>query len=154
VLVSPDLGDLANGLIPRLPDGSVIYVLGLIGGVGGTITMAAYGYWMIAKGWQGTGWLSMMRLDNTVGYVMTGIFVVSMLIVGSNVLRGQDLTTGDDGLLRLGVELGTRYGDWARILFLIGLLAVTTSSLRGTGSACCSPTGSGSSGSRTARRRS
>ncbi len=130
-LVAPDLVALAGGLVPRLPDGSVIYVLGLIGGVGGTITMAAYGYWMIAKGWKGTGWLSMMRLDNAVGYTMTAIFVIAMLIVGAELLLGQDLTENDKGLLVLGTELGTRFGDWARILFLVGFLAVTTTSLLG-----------------------
>jgi Mn2+/Fe2+ NRAMP family transporter len=131
LLVAPDLSALASGLVPRLPDGSVIYVLGLIGGVGGTITMAAYGYWTIAKGWKGTGWLSVMRLDNAVGYTMTAIFVISMLVVGSEMLLGRDLTKGDDGLLMLGTELGTRYGDWARVLFLVGFLAVTTTSLLG-----------------------
>src|SRR6185312_10055107 len=115
-LVSPNLLDVANGLVPRLPEGSVVYVLGLVGGVGGTITMAAYGYWMIAKGWKGTGWLSMMRLDNTVGYVMTGIFVIAMLIVGAEILIGQELTSDDKGLLILGDALAERYGDWARIL--------------------------------------
>jgi Mn2+/Fe2+ NRAMP family transporter len=131
VLVGPNLGELFTGLLPRLPEGSVVNVLGLIGGVGGTITMAAYGYWMIAKGWKGTGWLSMMRLDNAVGYVMTGIFVISMLVVGAEMLRGQDLTASDSGLLTLGTALGETYGDWARILFLVGFLAVTSSSLLG-----------------------
>ena len=130
-LIGPDLGALATGLVPTLPDGSVVYVLGLIGGVGGTITMAAYGYWMIAKGWRGTGWLSVMRLDNAVGYVMTGVFVVAMLIIGAEILLGQDLASGDTGLLTLGTELGLRYGDWARVLFLVGFLAVTTTSLLG-----------------------
>ena len=131
VLVSPDLGDLASGLVPRLPEGSTIYVLGLIGGVGGTITMAAYGYWMFAKGWKGTGWLSMMRLDNAVGYIMTGIFVIAMLVVGSTMLLGQNLTESDSGLLTLGTALDERYGGWARILFLVGFLAVTSTSLLG-----------------------
>jgi Mn2+/Fe2+ NRAMP family transporter len=131
VLVSPDLLSLADGLIPRLPEGSVVNVLGLIGGVGGTITMAAYGYWVMAKGWKGTGWLSMMRLDNAVGYVMTGVFVVAMLVVGADMLLGQDLTESDSGLLTLGTELGGRYGEWARLLFLIGFLSVTSSSLLG-----------------------
>ncbi|RZQ62460.1 Nramp family divalent metal transporter [Amycolatopsis suaedae] len=130
-LVAPDLGDLLTGLTFRLPEGSTVYVLGLIGGVGGTITMAAYGYWMFAKGWKGTGWLSMMRLDNAVGYIMTGIFVVAMLIVGSTILFGQKLTQSDSGLLVLGNALGDRYGQWARILFLVGFLAVTTTSLLG-----------------------
>jgi Mn2+/Fe2+ NRAMP family transporter len=131
ILVAPDLAQLANGLVPRLPEGSVVYVLGLIGGVGGTITMAAYGYWMIAKGWKGTGWLSVMRLDNAVGYVMTAIFVIAMLIVGAEMLFGQDIVSGDRGLLILGTSLGERYGEWARILFLVGFLAVTTTSLLG-----------------------
>jgi len=131
VLVGPDLASLADGLVPRLPAGSVVNVLGLIGGVGGTITMAAYGYWMTAKGWRGTGSLSMMRLDNAVGYVMTGIFVIAMLVVGAEILLGQDLTASDSGLLVLGSELGARYGGWARILFLVGFLAVTSSSLLG-----------------------
>ncbi|UJW30576.1 Nramp family divalent metal transporter [Saccharothrix sp. AJ9571] len=131
ILVTPDLGELAKGLTFQLPAGSTVYVLGLIGGVGGTITMAAYGYWMFAKGWKGTGWLSMMRLDNAVGYLMTGVFVVAMLIVGSTILFGQKITQSDSGLLILGNELGERYGQWARILFLVGFLAVTTTSLFG-----------------------
>ena len=131
ILVGPDLPALLGGLVPRLPEGSVVYVLGLIGGVGGTITMAAYGYWMIAKGWKGTGWLSVMRLDNAVGYIMTAIFVIAMLIIGARLLLGQDIVSGDEGLLVLGDELGTQYGQWARILFLVGFLAVTTTSLLG-----------------------
>ncbi|TCK20602.1 Nramp family divalent metal transporter [Pseudonocardia endophytica] len=130
-LVGPDLGALASGLVPRLPSGSTVYVLGLIGGVGGTITMASYGYWLFAKGWKGPRWLSMMRLDNAVGYVMTGIFVVSMLIVGSTILLGMDLTESDSGLLVLADKLGELYGGAARLIFLIGFLAVTSTSLLG-----------------------
>ena len=131
LLVSPNFGELAEGLVPRLPTGSTIYVLGLIGGVGGTITMAAYGYWMMAKGWRNTGWLSVMRLDNAVGYTMTAIFVVAMLVVGAEILRGQNLIENDRGLLTLGTELGERYGTWARLLFLVGFFAVTWTSLLG-----------------------
>ncbi|MDQ4117695.1 MAG: Nramp family divalent metal transporter [Actinomycetota bacterium] len=130
-LVGPDLGALASGLVPRLPSGSVVYVLGLIGGVGGTITMASYGYWLFAKGWKGPRWLSMMRLDNAVGYVMTGIFVISMLIVGSTILLGMNLTESDSGLLVLADRLGELYGGWARVIFLVGFLAVTSTSLLG-----------------------
>jgi Mn2+/Fe2+ NRAMP family transporter len=131
VLVGPDLGALASGLVPRLPEGSTVYVLGLIGGVGGTITMSAYGYWLFAKGWKGPGWLSTMRLDNAVGYVMTGVFVVSMLVVGSTILFGANLTESDSGLLVLADRLAALYGGGARLIFLIGFLAVTATSLLG-----------------------
>lgn len=131
VLVTPSLGDVFGGLAPRLPDGSLVYVLGLIGGVGGTITMAAYGYWTLAKGWRGPKWLPMMRLDNAVGYVTTGVFVIAMLIVGSELLLGQQVVKGDKGLLLLGDTLAADYGQWARIPFLIGFFAVAFSSIIG-----------------------
>jgi Mn2+/Fe2+ NRAMP family transporter len=132
VMVGPDIPAMFDGLVPRLPEGSVINVLGLIGGVGGTITIASYGYWVTAKKWNGIGWLPVMRLDNAVGYIMTGVFVVAMLVIGADLLLGENITEDDSGLLTLGAALDDRYGDWARIWFLIGFLAVTISSLLGT----------------------
>lgn len=131
VLVGPDLGALAAGLVPRLPSGSTVYVLGLIGGVGGTITMSSYGYWLYAKGWKGPRWLSMMRLDNAVGYVLTGLFVVAMLVIGGTVLLGMEITDDDEGLLVLGDRLGEIHGEGIRILFLVGFLAASATSLIG-----------------------
>ncbi|MEQ3550781.1 Nramp family divalent metal transporter [Pseudonocardia nematodicida] len=131
VLVGPDLPALASGLVPRLPEGSTVYVLGLIGGVGGTITMSSYGYWLYAKGWKGPKWLSMMRLDNAVGYVLTGIFVIAMLVIGSTILFGEEITDSDSGLLTLGDRLGEEYGGGVRILFLVGFLAASITSLLG-----------------------
>ncbi|GAB1513683.1 Nramp family divalent metal transporter [Actinophytocola sp. KF-1] len=131
ILVTPHLGDVAWGLVPRLPDGSLVYVLGLIGGVGGTITMAAYGYWTIAKGWRGPSWLPMMRTDNAVGYVTTGVFVIAMLVVGAELLQGHEVVTGDKGLLNLGDTLAADYGEWARIPFLVGFFAVSFTSVIG-----------------------
>ncbi|GAB3462955.1 Nramp family divalent metal transporter [Actinophytocola sediminis] len=131
VLVGPNLVDVGAGLVPRLPAGSLVYVLGLIGGVGGTISMAAYGYWATAKGWRGPRWLPMMRTDNALGYVTTGVFVVAMLIVGSQLLAGHDVVTGDQGLLTLGDTLAADYGQWARIPFLVGFFSVSFTSVIG-----------------------
>lgn len=131
ILVGPNLLELGQGMVPRVPGGSVAYVLSLMGGVGGTITMAAYGYWTLAKGWRGPKWLPFMRTDNALGYVVTGIFVLAMLVVGAEVLAGQPLVEGDKGLLTLGDELAADYGQWARLPFLIGFFAVAFSSVIG-----------------------
>lgn len=131
ILVGPNLLEIGRGLVPKLPEGSTIYVLGLIGGVGGTITMASYGYWTMAKGWRGPRWLSMMRTDNTVGYVTTGFFVLAMLVVGAEILLGTDVTSGDQGLVQLADTLEADYGVWARVPFLIGFFAVSYTSLIG-----------------------
>jgi Mn2+/Fe2+ NRAMP family transporter len=131
ILVMPNFTALFEGAIPTLPDGSLVYVLGLVGGVGGTITMAAYGYWTLAKGWRSSKWLPMMRTDNAVGYLMTGIFVIAMLIVGAELLLGHKIISGDKGLLFLGDTLAADYGQWARIPFLIGFFAVSFTSVIG-----------------------
>ncbi|MCQ0023930.1 Nramp family divalent metal transporter [Streptomyces somaliensis DSM 40738] len=133
VRVAPNLGDLPAGLVPALPDGSLLYTLGLVGGVGGTITLAAYGYWVNAKGWRDTGWMRVMRLDNRVAYATTGIFVVAMLIVGAELLHtsGIVLAQGDRGLVDLGGLLEERYGTATAKLFLVGFFATSVTSLIG-----------------------
>ncbi|WP_328971711.1 Nramp family divalent metal transporter [Streptomyces sp. NBC_00239] len=133
IRVTPHLGAAAAGLVPVLPDGSLFYTLGLIGGVGGTITLAAYGYWVNAKGWTDTGWMKVMRLDNRVAYLTTGLFVVAMLFVGAELLHasGVALAKGDKGLLSLSTILEERYGAATAKLFLIGFFATSFTSLIG-----------------------
>ncbi|UZI29062.1 Nramp family divalent metal transporter [Streptomyces sp. VB1] len=131
--VVPDVGASFAGLLPVLPDGSLLYTLGLIGGVGGTITMAAYGYWVNAKGWSNSSWMKVMRLDNRVAYITTGVFVVAMLIVGAELLHASQvaLTSGDRGLIDLGKVLEDRFGAGTAKLFLVGFFATSFSSLIG-----------------------
>ncbi|WKX18987.1 MULTISPECIES: Nramp family divalent metal transporter [unclassified Streptomyces] len=135
IRVTPNLGDAFAGLLPVLPDekDSVLNTLGLIGGVGGTITLAAYGYWVNAKGWTNSGWMKVMRLDNRVAYVTTGIFVVAMLFVGAELLHsaGIAIASGDKGLIQLGDILEAQYGTATGKLFLIGFFATSFTSLIG-----------------------
>lgn len=133
VIVAPDMPAMARGLIPTLPAGSAFYTLGLIGGVGGTITLAAYGYWIGEKGWRGPAWMRVMKLDNRVGYAVTGVFVIAMLIVGAELLHasGIALARGDRGLLDLDGVLRERFGDVVGVMFLVGFFAASFSSLIG-----------------------
>lgn len=133
-LTVPNLPDMMGGLVPTIPgDGGIIYVLSLAGGVGGTITLAAYGYWLREKGWVTPEHMRVMRIDNTVAYVVTGIFVVSTLIVGAELMYSANvaISTGDQGLLDLGNVLEDRYGTWAGKVFLVGFWAAAMSSLVG-----------------------
>ncbi|MFF1694123.1 Nramp family divalent metal transporter [Streptomyces sp. NPDC058257] len=133
IRVAPDLGNAFAGLVPALPDGSLLYTLGLIGGVGGTITMAAYGYWVNSKGWTDISWLRVMRLDNRVAYITTGVFVVAMMIIGAELLHSTNiaLTSGDRGLIDLGNVLEDKFGAVTANLFLIGFFATSFGALMG-----------------------
>lgn len=133
VLATPNLLQVLRGLAPTIPAGSMVNVLSVCGGVGGTITLAAYGYWLREKGWHTPKFMRVMRLDNTMAYVVTGIFVISMLIVGAELLysSGIALDKGDRGLLSLSDVLSDRYGMVFGKLFLIGFWAASFSSILG-----------------------
>jgi Mn2+/Fe2+ NRAMP family transporter len=133
VRVTPDFGELAAGLWPTLPEGSVIYTLGLMGGVGGTITLAAYGYWINSKGWTTPRWMATMRLDNRVAYAATGVFVIAMLIVGAELLHAGRvaLEGSNQGLLDLGDILEQHFDTTTSTLFLIGFFAAAFTSVLG-----------------------
>ncbi|APT91637.1 iron transporter [Corynebacterium phocae] len=128
-----NLPEIAAGLVPRVPDGSFVYVLSLAGGVGGTITLAAYGYWIVEKNWEGAGWMRVMRIDNTVAYVVTGIFVVAMLLIGADLLYSANISvaSGGSGLIELADVLADRYGPITSKVFLLGFWAAAFSSVLG-----------------------
>lgn len=132
LLFLPSLGEFAGGIVPKVPDGSFVLALGLIGGVGGTITMASYGYWLKEKGWNGKGWISIMRLDAKAAYAMTGLFSMAALIIGAKFLYGTDVELrGDQGLINLAQMLGEEFGTPLRWLFLVAFWSAAFTSLLG-----------------------
>lgn len=135
LLALPRLAEFGAGMVPYIPDGrrGLLYTLALAGGVGGTITLAAYGYWLREKGWYTPAWMRVMRIDNTMAYVLTGVFVIAMLILGAEVMRaaGIALSAGDRGLLDLATVLRAEYGHAVGTGFLVGFWAAAFSSLLG-----------------------
>ncbi|ARO15930.1 Mn2+/Fe2_ transporter, NRAMP family (plasmid) [Ketogulonicigenium robustum] len=129
----PNLGEVLGGLVPTIPEGSMINILSVAGGVGGTITLAAYGYWLHEKGWDTPKFMRVMRIDNQVAYIMTGIFVVATLIVGAELLYSANIAIGggDQGMVDLANVLADRYGPFMGKLFLFGFWAAAFSSLIG-----------------------
>ena len=95
-VTAPNLGEIVLGLRPILPDDSLINILALAGGVGGTITLAAYGYWLREKGWSTPRFMRVMRIDNSVAYAATAIFVVATLIVGAELFYSANIAVGTD----------------------------------------------------------
>lgn len=132
IAVVSDVESLASGLRPQLPADSLIYVLGLLGGVGGSITLAAYGYWIREKGWRRPEWMQVMRLDNGVAYVVTGVFVIAMMVMGTALLfgTGQDIGA-EEGLVSFADQLEQRLGRGMRLLFLVGFFSAAVTSLLG-----------------------
>ena len=132
VLVCEDWGAVARGmLVPRIPEAGgegLGWTVALIGGVGGTLTLLCYGYWIREKGRSGAGDLTVCRVDLAAGYVMTAVFGLAMVIIGSTIVvegRGAGL------VVSLADALTKPLGAAGRWVFLIGAFGAFFSSLLG-----------------------
>ena len=136
IAVGPDWGDVLQGLVwPTIPDvGSegLKWTIALMGGVGGTVTVLCYGYWIREEGRTGLDELLTCRIDLLTGYAMTALFGIGMVILGSRLeidgAKGASLVVllGE----RLAESLG-QAGPTARIAFLAGAWGAVFSSMLG-----------------------
>ncbi len=129
ILVKPDWSAVLAGIFtPTLPAHDKTWVLGILGGVGGTATLLSYGYWIREKGRAGVEGIRMCRLDLAFGYTMTALFGISMIIIGSTVsLSGK----GPSVAITLADRLAESMGPMGRWVFLVGFWGAVFSSLLG-----------------------
>jgi Mn2+/Fe2+ NRAMP family transporter len=132
VLLKPDWGAVLRGLcIPSIPHaggGGWTWTVGLIGGVGGTLTVLCYGYWIREEGREGPQALALCRIDLAVGYVVTALFGLAMVVIGSTIeVEGR----GAGLIVALADRLEGPLGGPGRWVFLLGAWAAVFSSLLG-----------------------
>lgn len=133
VLMKPDWSAVAAGAIPReLPRGeSLGWVLGVLGGVGGTLTLLSYGYWIREEGRSGEEGVRACRFDLALGYLMTALFGVCMIVIGSRLT----LSRGPGALASLALDLAGQLemtlGAAGKWIFLVGFWGAVFSSLLG-----------------------
>lgn len=132
-LQAPPLAETLRGLtVPQVPAGGTLLLLGVVGGVGGTLTLLSYNYWMREKGWQGAGWLPAVRFDLGVGYALTGVFGVALVALAAGSLHPRGIAVaGSEGVLEMAQLLGARFGRPGEIVFLVGFWGAVASSALG-----------------------
>lgn len=114
--------------IPRLDSDGLAWTVALIGGVGGTVTILCYGYWIRETGRDRAEDLGTCRLDLGVGYTVTAIFGMAMVVIGSRV----DVEGRGVGLIvALASRLDAELGGFAKTMFLLGAWGAVASSLLG-----------------------
>ena len=131
-LLWPGTGEVLRGLfIPTIPDFNglgLTWTVALMGGVGGTVTVLCYGYWIREEGRSGTEHLHTCRIDLAVAYTLTAVFGIAMVIIGSNIeIEG----SGASLLANLAAQLELPLGPFGKWLFLVGAAAAVFSSLLG-----------------------
>lgn len=129
VLLRPDLDALVSALTdPVLRSGDLPYAIGLLGGVGGTVTLLSYGYWIRETGRSGESGTRTCRLDLAAAYLATALFGVAMLVISSRIKIDRQ---GAEVALALADQLAIAAGPVARWIFLIGFWGAVFSSLLG-----------------------
>ena len=117
--------------VPSIPEADgkgIAWTVALIGGVGGTLTILCYGYWIKEKGRNSPEHIRTCRIDLATSYFLTALFGIAMVIIGSNL----DLSGKGAGLLvSLASTLEEPLGETGKWLFLIGAFCAVFSSLLG-----------------------
>ncbi len=123
--------DILSGLfIPVIPSqpGALSWTLALMGGVGGTLTIICYGYWLANSERSGLAGLKTSRWDIAISYTLTCLFGIAMVIIGSvAVQEGKGLSL----LLSVSQYFSQTVHPAMGICFLIGAWAAIFSSLLG-----------------------
>jgi Mn2+/Fe2+ NRAMP family transporter len=132
VMLWPGTVEVTRGLfVPTIPDlggNGLTWTVALIGGVGGTVTVLCYGYWIREEGRSGSEQLRTCRIDLGIAYAMTAIFGIAMVIIGSNIeIEGGGATL----IVTLADQLVAPLGPLGRWMFLIGAAGAVFSSLLG-----------------------
>ena len=129
---SEPVASVKGMLVPSVPPGAAMYVLSLIGGIGGSITLLSYNYWMREERLTGSEHLGYVRGDVGVAYTFTALFGVSIALIANQAffvtgttLTGAQAVTGMAEML--GRILGT-LGYWA---YAVGFWAAVSASLLG-----------------------
>lgn len=130
-MLRPDPLELLEGLFtPRLPAGEkgAQWTLALMGGIGGTVTMLAYGYWIREAGIHGVDRLSGCRLDLACGYIMTAAFGIALTVIAAGVPIS---SSGEDVFQKIAAQLHERLGPLGRWLYLIGVWCAVVACMLG-----------------------
>lgn len=131
-MMSTDLSSIISGLVIRNTSNfsgeRLSWVIALIGGVGGTLTILCYGYWIREKNRMDVRDLKTCRIDLGVSYLLTAIFGMAVVIIGSEV---KTEGSGANLLVNLANSIKEHSHPSLAWIFLIGCWSAMFSSLLG-----------------------
>ena len=100
--------------MPTIPAGSGTYVLSLIGGIGGSITMLSYNYWMREERHaRAAASCRYVRGDIAIAYVFTALFGISIMLIANDAFFTAGVTlTRREAVPQMAAALGTLLGPF------------------------------------------
>jgi Mn2+/Fe2+ NRAMP family transporter len=121
LVVAPEWGAILRGLlVPEIPEGSLVIVVGLIG-----TTVVPYNLFLhasaVAEKWSGEEALPAARRDLMASIALGGLVSMAILLTSAGTIHrlGGEVGTAAD----MARQLEPLLGSWARIFFGVGLFA-------------------------------
>jgi Mn2+/Fe2+ NRAMP family transporter len=133
LLIVRDWARILQGLaIPQIPEASGTYVLSIIGGIGGSITMLSYNYWMREERISGADKLGYVRGDVAIAYLFTAVFGMSIMVIANQAFYLAGVTITDaQAVPKMAEVLGTLLGPFGVYAYALGFWAAVFASLLG-----------------------
>ena len=125
------LNVLRGLFVPTIPRADAAYVLSIIGGVGGSLTLLSYGY-LLREERSGAADLRAVRIDLAIAYLFTAVFGLSVMLIANHVFHAAGVAISDrDAVSRMAGELARLIGPAGFYIYSIGFWAAVTASLLG-----------------------
>lgn len=119
ILIGPNLGAIAAGFVPTVPEGSAFLITGLVG-----TTVVGYNLFLHASSvqerWSGPEDLGECRTDTIASIVVGGLITLSILVTAAAVFP---VGTEISNVGTMAEQLEPIAGTYAKIFFSIGLFA-------------------------------
>lgn len=133
VVTFNDAGGVARGLLlPSIPAGGGGSVLSVLGGIGGSIAMLAYNYWLREERMVGPQWLGFVRTDITIAYLFTAIFGIAIMIIAHQAFHVAGIQiTNAQAVTKMAETLGAVIGPLGFYTYAVGFWAAVFASLLG-----------------------
>ncbi|MFT9846839.1 Nramp family divalent metal transporter [Aneurinibacillus sp. REN35] len=128
LLVQPSLSGMVGGLVPIVPDGSIMMVIGLVATTFTVVGALYQSYLVQEKGWRASDAKQGSRETYT-GIVLLGLISLLIMVSAAAVLAPQGIKV--NSAADMGKALEPLFGSWATAVFMIGLWGAAFSSLTG-----------------------
>jgi Mn2+/Fe2+ NRAMP family transporter len=126
------VGVLRGTLVPTIPAGAGLYVLSIIGGIGGSITMLSYNYWMREEKISGAEQLGYVRGDIAIAYLFTAIFGIAIMMTANQAFYTAGVSITDaQAVSKMAQMLGAIIGPFGVWAYSVGFWAAVFASLLG-----------------------
>ena len=125
MLVVPDLDSIATGIFtPQIPAGmsafgTMIVVVSLIGGVGGSLTNLMYPYMIREKGWIGPQHRRVQTLDLFLSVIVIVVINMAVWIIAAEVLHPLGLKV--ESLADIAQGLKLTVGHFGKVVLYLGI---------------------------------